>query len=64
MERRNSGARVGEHADAVDDQTVRWLADSSALLLAYSLKISARQPTDRGERSKPSGKKGAMPAFR
>jgi hypothetical protein len=41
------------------DQTVRRLADSLALVPAYSLKISAG---GRGERPKLSGKKGAVPA--
>ena len=34
MERSNSCARVGGHSHAVDDQTVRRLTDSSALMPA------------------------------
>jgi hypothetical protein len=37
MQRSNSCARIGGHCHAVDDQTVRRLADSSALIPAYSL---------------------------
>jgi hypothetical protein len=37
MERSNSGARIGGHSHPVDDQTVRRLTDSPALVPAYSL---------------------------
>jgi len=37
MERSNSCARTGGHSHAVEDQTVRGLADSSVLMPAYSL---------------------------
>jgi hypothetical protein len=36
-ERSNSCARIGGHSHPVDDQTVRRLTDSSALMPAYSL---------------------------
>jgi hypothetical protein len=37
MQRSNSCARIGGHSRAVDDQTVRRLTDSSALVPPYSL---------------------------
>jgi len=39
MERSNSSASVGGHSHAVDDQTVRRLTDSLALVRAYSLQL-------------------------
>jgi len=46
-ERSNSCARIGGHSHAVDDQTVRRLTDSLALVPTYSLQLDHRQSSAR-----------------